>query len=392
MDQARSNQGPNQGPNQGQSLLLGAEHQLRQPLNAISLLMGELAQTDSAHERDAVLEDLRYALGLSNSWLDALVELEKLSRGMVSPEPRTLALDEIFARVRDDVAERFAAQGIAFRIVDSGLSVQADPVLLRRILGALLDNAAKFTREGKVILGARRRGRFARVEVVDSGLGIPVEDQSRIFRPFYRLENEVRPRERGLGLGLTLAGHMAILCGDSLEVDSKLGRGSRFSLTLKASARAPGKKPGKDAAAATDPGGTVSSDAAFGDVEMPLNPLQGADVVVFDNADAQAVRDHLQSWGARVLGGAIDAQRLAEFLEDPPDLVIADMADFDAAGGHDQVAAVRQRGASAPAVVLLSDRGKNDSAAVLPGPLHVLFRPVKPAQLRALCLYALAQK
>ncbi|WP_299396959.1 HAMP domain-containing sensor histidine kinase [Pelagibius sp.] len=392
MDQARSNQEANQGPNQGQSLLLGAEHQLRQPLNAISLLIGELAQTDSAHERDAILEDLRYALGLSNGWLDALVELEKLSRGMVSPELRTLALDEVFARVKDDFAERFAAQGIAFRVVNSGLSVQADPVLLRRILGALLDNAAKFTREGKVILGGRRRGRFARVEVVDSGLGIPVEDQSRIFRPFYRLENEVRPRERGLGLGLTLAGHMAILCGDSLEVDSKLGRGSRFSLTLKASGKAPGNKPGKGEGAATDLGGAVSSDAAFGDVEMPLNPLQEADVAVFDNADAQAVRDHLQSWGAHVRGGTIDAQGLAESLEDPPVLVIADMADFDAAGGYDQLAAVRQRGAPAPAVVLLSDRGKNDSAAVLPGPVHVLFRPVKPAQLRALCLYALAQR
>jgi len=124
---------------------------------------------------------------------------------------------------------------------------------------------------------------------------------------------------------------------------------------------------------------------------MPLNPLQEADVVVFENPDAQAIRDHLQGWGARVRASAIDAQSLAHSLEDPPVLLIADMADFDAAQGHALMAAVRQRGGAAPAVVLLSDRGKNDSAAVLPGPVHVLFRPVKPSQLRALCLYAVAQ-
>ncbi|WP_420345337.1 ATP-binding protein [Pelagibius sp.] len=360
-------------------MLLGAEHQLRQPLNAISLLIGELAQTESARERDAILQDLRFALSLSNSWLDALVELEKLGGGAVTPAPRALALDEVLAGLKDDFAERFAAQGIAFRVVNSSASVYGDPALVRRVLRAILENAVKFTREGKVILGVRRQGARARIDVVDSGLGIPAEDKPRIFQPFFRLENEVRPRERGLGIGLALARHIATLCGDSLEVESTLGRGSRVSLVLKTAAP-------EAAPDAGSPGG--GAEAAF---DMPPNPLEDADIVVFDNPDAEVIQDHLQRWGARPRISANAADKLAEVLEHPPALLVADMAGFDAMAGRDLLAAARERQGGRPAVVLLSDRGKSESAAVLPGPVHVLYRPVKPAQLRALCLFALEQ-
>ena len=384
MDQAQSGQQSGQQLGQERSvlrrsLLLDAEHQLRQPLNAISLLIGELAQTESARERGAILQDLRFALSLSNSWLDALVELEKLGGGAVIPVPRALALDEVLAGLKDDFAERFAAQGIAFRVVNSSASVYGDPALVRRVLRAILDNAVKFTREGKVILGVRRQGARARIDVVDSGLGIPAEDKLRIFQPFFRLENEVRPRERGLGIGLALAQDIATLCGDSLEVESTLGRGSRFSLLLRTAA--PEAAPDTGA-----PGG--GAEAVFG---MPPNPLEDADIVVFDNPDAEAIQDHLQRWGARSRTSANTVDRLTAILEDPPALLIADMAGFDAMAGQDLLAAARQRQDGRPAVVLLSDRGKSESAAVLPGPVHVLYRPVKPAQLRALCLFALEQ-
>src|SRR3546814_10675391 len=111
--------------------------------------------------------------------------------------------------------------GLDFRVVSTGAVVRADPDLLRRLLTLLLDNAAKFTPAGKVLLGCRRFGGGVRIEVRDSGPGIAEKQAAQVFEPFFRLENEVRPRERGLGLGLAYARRLAALAGDSLTLTGR---------------------------------------------------------------------------------------------------------------------------------------------------------------------------
>src|SRR3546814_925162 len=110
--------------------------------------------------------------------------------------------------------------------------LRADPDLLRRLLTLLLDHAAKFTPAGKVLLGCRRFGGGVRIEVRDSGPGIAEKQAAQVFEPFFRLENEVRPRERGLGLDLAYARRLAELAGDSLTLTGRPGRGCCFAVAL----------------------------------------------------------------------------------------------------------------------------------------------------------------
>mgnify|MGYP000412786484 CR=1 FL=1 len=371
------------------SYFLAAQHQLRQPLNALSLLIGELRQAADGRDREAIVDDMRYALDLSNAWLDSLADLEKAEEGLLRLQPQDLPLNQIFARLRDEFLPHFSHLGLDFRVVPTRAVVRADPVALRRLLSLLLDNAAKFTRDGKILLGCRRDGDRLRVEVRDTGLGMAEEARGRLFEPFFRLENEVRPRERGLGLGLAYAKHLAELAGEELAVDSRLGRGSCFALSLPLvaaghAAGADGRQGANGTAAplAQAPGNPAPGNSA------PGNPLAGTKVLLLDGAEAQELHARLQDWGAAAT--VVPAAGLAAALAAGPHLIVADRQIFTAARGWE---ALQQAGAR-PAVGLITDSPAGDaegSGGAENGAAHYLARPVKPARLRSLCHYALSR-
>jgi two-component system, sensor histidine kinase len=347
----------------GSGLLLAAQHQLRQPLNAIGLLAGELRQGPDARDLAAIADDLKYAQKLCNAWLDSLVELEQAQQGLLDLRVENQPLQPIFNVLHDDLAARFEELGLKFRVVPTRAAVRADPVQLRRILAVLLDNAAKFCGRGGVLLGCRRAGGRLRIEVRDTGPGIPEEAQLLVFEPFFRLENEVRPRERGLGLGLAYARQLAALAGERLTVASTPGRGTCFSLTL---------PPATGAAETPAP-------------QAATNPLEGAEVILLEGAAAAELQENLESWGAAPR--VIPVSGLAEALAAGAKLVIADCEAFAGSGGWDHP------GNGVATLVLLADAPPQKTApAAAAAATHYLQRPVKPARLRALCHYALTRQ
>jgi anti-sigma regulatory factor (Ser/Thr protein kinase) len=351
------------------SLLLAAQHQLRQPLNALSLHIGELRQGAEGRALDVIAEDMRHALQLSNRWLDALCDLEAAERDALELVRQAVPLQPLFASLSEQFAPRFASLGLDLRVAPSRGVVHGDPDQLRRILALLLDNAAKFTPAGKVLLGCRSSGGSLRVEVWDSGPGIAPEQAAQVFEPFFRLENEVRPRERGLGLGLAIARRLAELTGGRLTLAVRPGRGCCFVLTLQSAAGA----------------GAVAGGAAV----LPVDPLAGAEVLLLEGPAAGTLRAQLVAWGADVRVVAPDA--LAAALALQPKLLIADREDFAAAGGGRRAAEAGKTGETVPGettVVLVSDQ--QPKQADPPG-VHNLVRPVRPARLRALCHYALTR-
>ncbi|HMA14140.1 MAG: sensor histidine kinase [Bacteroidota bacterium] len=344
-----------------ESLLLAAQHQLRQPLNALSLLIGELRHVAGGKELESIAEDMRTAVRLQNAWLDALAELEAAALGAIETDPRPVALQAIVAGLAAEMGPRFSALGLDLRIVATRAVAEVDAALLRRVLVLLLDNAAKFTPAGKVVLGCRHVGGDLRVELWDSGPGMTPEEAAQAFEPFFRLDNEVRPRERGLGLGLATARRLAALAGGELAVAVRPGRGCCFRLTLRPAGR------GDEAAPAPEP--------AAGD---PPDPLAGTEVPLLRGPFADALSGQLAAWGVRVR--AVAPGELAAVLAAAPRLLVADREAFAAAGPLSPCAAT--------VIVLV---GENLPGRADPPGVHSLGLPLRPARLRALCHYALTR-
>src|SRR5262249_6249996 len=131
--------------------------------------------------------------------------------------------------------------GLRFRVADSRAWIRSDFILLERVLSNLVSNAIRYTAKGAVLVGCRRRGASLRIEVRDSGAGIPMDQQRNIFGEFYQLPDADRDRHGGLGLGLAIVDRLCTLLGHSIELTSQPGEGSRFAVTVPMVAAAPAR-------------------------------------------------------------------------------------------------------------------------------------------------------
>jgi signal transduction histidine kinase len=222
--------------------LASMSHELRTPLNAIigfsevllERMFGELNERQDEYLHD-ILSSGRHLLALLNDILD----LSKVEAGQMTLEPTSVALLPLLEGCVGLVRERAARHGLAVQVaVDDDVDdVEADELRLRQVVLNLLTNAVKFTPDGgRIVLGALRAGDEVEITVSDTGVGIPVEDQERIFESFQQGER-ARGAVEGTGLGLTLTRRIVQLHGGRLWVNSEVGRGSTFGFTMPAAAR-----------------------------------------------------------------------------------------------------------------------------------------------------------
>ncbi len=171
-------------------------------------------------------------LGAMSGMLNTLLDINQLEAGMVQPEVVTFPIEDMLLRLRTEFGYHAAANGLGLHVVPSGAHVRSDPALLEQLVRNLLSNAVKYTRHGKVLLGCRRHGDRLRIEVWDTGSGIPEEQLEAIFQEFHQIGNPARERSRGLGLGLAIVRRLADLLEHRVDVRSRLGSGSVFSVEL----------------------------------------------------------------------------------------------------------------------------------------------------------------
>jgi signal transduction histidine kinase len=138
--------------------------------------------------------------------------------------------------MRNEYTGRAAEAGLKLTVVPCSLTVRSDPMLLERMLRNLIENAIRFTRHGAILIGCRRRGDKASIEVLDTGIGIAPVHQKAIFEEFHQLNNPERSAAKGLGLGLSIVRRMGRLLGHDVTVDSEPGKGSRFCIGVTVSA------------------------------------------------------------------------------------------------------------------------------------------------------------
>jgi signal transduction histidine kinase/CheY-like chemotaxis protein len=218
-------------------------HELRTPINAVigysDLLDLEVKGRLNDDQRtmvNRVRETSKHLLGLINQVLD----LAKIGSGQLDIALGEVDLPALVQRCIPQVTPLASQKGIAIIIEDSvpesSALVMADETRLTQILLNLLSNAVKFTMEGEVRVSFRRAGEMVEVRVRDTGPGIPLDQQHRIFEEFYQVDSDLTRTVGGTGLGLPIARRLARLMGGDVRVESELGRGAEFTLGLPLSA------------------------------------------------------------------------------------------------------------------------------------------------------------
>lgn len=212
--------------------LSAASHDLRQPLQTLSLLHGLLVKTATEPPTRKLVDHLDETLVTMSDILDSLLDINQLEVGTVRARQVDLAIDDVLKHLGNEFSIPAAAGGLTLKVLGSHYRVHSDPRLLGQMLRNLLSNALKYTQRGGVLVGCRHAGQYVRIEVWDTGPGIPESDFGIIFEEFQQLGNPARERTKGQGLGLAIVQRLGVLLDHPVNVRSRTGKGSVFSVTV----------------------------------------------------------------------------------------------------------------------------------------------------------------
>lgn len=357
--------------------LAAAGHDLLQPLNAARLSVSALVEVQTGEEGARLAGQVDRALGTIEDLLKTLLDISKLDAGVTTTDVRSVALCDLFGSLQSDFAPIVAQKGLRFRVRPTTAHVATDPQLMRRILQNLISNAVRYTHAGGVLVGVRRADPDAvRIEVVDTGAGIPAAEHQAVFEEFHRGSARAADGQAGLGLGLAIVRRMVQALGHRLAMRSVEGRGTVFSVTVPVAAPA-------------------LPSAAEPAVRAALGTFGVADarVLVVENDETvmRATQSLLARWHCRVEPARSVSEAATAFAsDDPPDIVLADYHLDAGETGLDAVAVVRDlSGRPVPAVVITANYTDEVARKVRAAGCELMMKPVKPAELRALMAHIL---
>lgn len=350
--------------------LAAASHDLLQPLNAARLFTSALAQGEHEGKTVRAIERIDSSLRAAEELLTALLDISKLDAGALEPRHVDFRIDDVLATLGVEFGIIARERGLEFRTVSCRTVVHSDRQFLRRILQNFLSNALRYTREGKVLVGCRRRGGVLSIQVWDTGPGIPAEHLEKdIYEEFRRFQSRDELGAKGMGLGLAIVQRMARALGHEIHVRSELGRGSMFSVDVPIAIA-----PAMITAEPAPPRAAARLDEALVlCIDNELNILEG-------------MARLLEGWSCTVLTATGTAAALAalEAAGRPPDLLLADFHLDEDDTGLRTVAAVRARWGDIPTVVITADYGEEVRERVRDAGFAIMRKPVKPAALRAM--------
>jgi two-component system, sensor histidine kinase len=356
--------------------LAAASHDLRQPVHAFSLYLGALGALDLPVQARLLSSKLYQCMHSMEGLFRALLDVSQLDAGAVHPEFQVFDVATLLGRLRVEFEPQAQAKGLVLRVGRCAAWVAGDQALTERILRNLLSNAIRYTERGKILLGCRRRGPSLRMGVYDTGIGIPVEDQRKIFEEFLQLGNPQRDRSRGLGLGLSIVERLARLLDLPVGVRSEPGHGSVFTIDLPLA---------------------EESTHLVSPMPRPLvavDELTGRTIVVVDDEQAilDATRSLMEAWGCNVVTAGSGAEAigcLTEF-DQPPDLVLCDYRLAGNMNGLEVVERLREEfNMEFPAILVTGDTAPERLRQLEASGLPVLHKPMEAQALRQALLLAL---
>ena len=356
--------------------LAAASHDLRQPVHALSLLVGALKQSPTAAESTQIVGHLGAAVDAMGTMFNALLDISKLDADLLQPNWQDMDLRWLLERIARDQAVLADAKGLAFHCeLPAGLvlPVRTDPVLLERVLRNLLSNAIRYTSQGFVRIRVRARCGHVEVVVADTGVGIPRARQADVFKEFVQLHQTHALSEQGLGLGLSIVQRLSGLLQLRLKLRSRPGRGTHFTVRLPLLASAAESLQLPSRAQRADPalGGLVAGDVV---------------IVVDDSAEIQlAMSSLLTAWGYRAFAAASVAELMPSLmqLDVTPRLILCDFRLRNGDDGITAIAELREAfNAEVPALLVTGDTAPDRLRMATASGMPLLHKPVMEDQLR----------
>lgn len=350
--------------------LAAASHDLRQPLHALTLFTTALDERIKYPEVRSIVDKINNSRLALENLINALLDVSRLDAGVLEPRFRHFPLRKLTQRLVKDFSAEAAGKNLKLECTGCDAIVYSDPALLERILSNLLANAVRYTHQGTILIVGTRLDHTLRIDVIDSGIGIPADQYGEIFKEFFQLGNPERDRNKGLGLGLAIVDRVARLLGHRIDVDSTLNKGSRFSVTV-----------------------------PLGDIQLvqaekatnshrPLQDLAGEHVLVVD--DEIGVREGmlalLTGWGCDVtLAGSEDeAVKALRASGVRPDAIIMDYRLREGRTGTQAIQRLQHEwSCEVPALLVTGDTAAERLREAKASGYELVHKPIQPAMLRA---------
>lgn len=347
--------------------LATASHDLRQPLHAMSLFVEHMDARVQDVEARRTLGRLNDSISLLQNMLSSLLDISRLSVGMVNPQLRSINLNPFLQRLLDSVEATARQRGVRLSLsCPRYAAVNSDPLLLERLIRNHVNNALMHAQASEVRIEVSRRPHSLRLAVVDDGIGLSEEEQGRIFDEFTQLRNPARSLDKGVGLGLSICRQLMHLLEYPSGVQSAPGQGARFWFDV--------------------PQAEWHEEQAGAGLMLPALRLSGRVVVVENDAiSREATELLLRQWGCEVHGFECAEQAMQALPGLEVDLLLSD---FHLEGSLDGLQFIRQLRAqqlyAGPALLVTADTSETLAEAVRLADVEMIYKPVLPARLRRL--------
>ncbi len=349
--------------------LAAASHDLRQPLQTLTLIQGLLAKTIADPATHKLVRLQEQCINAMSGMLNTLLDINQIDAGIVHAEYVAFPVNTVFDHMRDEFGYHAQAKGLALRIVPCRLSIVSDPALLEQMIRNLIANAVKYTTKGRILVGCRRRGGKLSIEVLDTGIGMQRGELQTIFEEYHQIENVARERSRGLGLGLSIVKRLAGLLGHAIDVRSRPGRGSVFTIEV-------------DLASAGTPAALQDGRPPKDDAQADAVRRKGALLVVEDDPEVRELLELALTDEGHTVRVAADAGAALSLVSDErlrPDAVLVDYNLPGGMTGLELAARLRQRfGQDSPVIVLTGDISTETLRGIAEARCIPLHKPVKP--------------
>ena len=344
--------------------LASASHDLRQPMQALTLFAGALEMRPLDEKSREISENINSALEDLGSELDALLDVSKLDAGVVTVEPEVVGLPGVLQRIAETFASAASQKQLRFEIdCPSTAVVETDRKLFERVLRNLTENAIKYTERGGINIRVAKVDTDWQVAISDTGCGIPAAERERVFEEFYQIGNPERDRRRGLGLGLAIVKRLVDLLQIRMDMSSAEAVGTCFTLTL--------------ASAAQDARERVR-------IKEPTRSPRLANVLVVDDEEGVrlGMKALLEELGCAVTLVASTTEAMQALRKRQHDMLIVDFRLRGADNGLKTILTVRGEEPSLPAILITGETAPERLKEVQEAGIQVMHKPVSAEALR----------